>query len=333
MNKKLVWRSVVLAVLLAIAVYFIVASRAPSTSNAAEGAAAASHQVIDSAGRKVNVPLKPLRVLALGEFDLDALLSLGLRPVGATNGRGQAGVPNYLQTKAKNITSVGAFAQPNMDKIIAAQPDLIVTSVIRDPQIIAQLERIAPVLITTQAGADWKTAFNQMAALLGKNAQAQHFLAQYQTRVAQLRTQIKPAQTISIVRWDPKGPGFMLKDAFASLVVQDLGLTRPAGQMQPGANHSKPLSLEALTEIDADWLFIGTLSPEGDAAATLKTVQTAPAFRNLHVVKNQQVRIIDGSLWTSTGGPLAALAVLDDVEKNLRTVQIAQVTQTANSAQ
>ncbi len=327
MNKKLVWRGAVLAALLAIGTYFILASWGQSASNVAASVTAASHPVIDAAGRTVSVPLKPLRVLALGEFDLDTLLALEMPPVGTTNGRGQTGVPNYLQHKAKDIASVGAFAQPNMDKIIAAQPDLIVTSVIRDPQIIAQLERIAPVLITTKTGSDWKTAFNQMATLLGKEAQAKQFLAQYQARVAELSLHIKPAQTISIVRWDPKGPGFMLKDAFASLVVQDLGLTRPAGQRQAGANHSKPLSLEALTEIDADWLFIGTLSPAGDAAATLKTVQTAPAFKNLHVVKNQQVRIIDGSLWTSTGGPLAALAVLDDVEKNLRPVQIANAIQ------
>ena len=322
MNKKIVWRGALLvAALLALLTFFML--RAPSAGKLEQ--AAASRQVIDAAGRTVEVPQQPLRVLALGEFDFDSLLALGVQPIGTTNGRGQAGVPNYLREQARHIPSVGAFSQPNMDKIIAAQPDLIVTSVIRDPQIIAQLQRIAPTLVTTSLGADWKTALNQISVLLGKEAAAQQYFAQYQTRIQALRAQITPAQTISIVRWDPKGPGFMFKDAFASLIVQDLGLKRPAAQMQAGANHSKPLSLEALREIDADWLFIGTLSPEGDAAKTLNEVQNAPAFKNLQVVKNQRVRIIDGSLWTSTGGPLAAMAVLDDVEKNLRTPHLASV--------
>ena len=184
--------------------------------------------------------------------------------------------------------------------------------------VLAQLQKVAPTLVTISAGVDWQTGFKQMAALLAQEDKAMAFLAQYQQRVAALRAQIKPAQTVSIVRWDPKGPGFMFKDAFASLVVQDLGLQRPASQQTAGANHSPPLSLEALSEIDADWVFIGTLAPEGEAANTLKTVQNSPPFQQLNAVKQQRVRVIDGSLWTIMGGPLAAMAVLDDLEKNLR---------------
>ncbi|WP_373975484.1 iron-siderophore ABC transporter substrate-binding protein [Chitinibacter sp. SCUT-21] len=317
MNKKIVWRGTVLAVLLAVMAFFVLTSRAPL----ADGAPSVpSREMVDAAERKVSIPQSPQRILALGEFELDALLALGIEPVGATNGRGQSGMPHYLQShlhhKNAEVLSVGGFAQPNMDKVLAAKPDLILTD-LRDQQIIAKLQRIAPTVVAVKTGSDWKSAFNQIAAVLGKEAQAQQFLAQYQTRVAALRQKIKPDQTVSIVRWNPKGPGYMFKDAFSSLIVQDLGLKRPAGQMGPGTNHSKPLSLEVLSEIDADWMFIGTLSPEGEAAETLKAVQTAPAFKNLKVVKTQQVRIIDGSLWTSTGGPLAALAVLDDLEKNL----------------
>lgn len=316
MNKKLVWRGAILAILLSVIAFFVLTSRAPD----ADGALSVpSRDIVDAAERKVSIPQEPKRILVLGEFELDALLALGIEPVGATNGRGQTGMQHYLQNKAAKVPSVGGFAQPNMDKVLAAQPDLILTD-LRDQQIIAKLQRIAPTVVATKVGSDWKSAFNQIAALLGKEAQAQSVVAQYQTRVAALKQKITPNQTVSIVRWNPKGPGYMFKDAFSSLIVQDLGLKRPAGQMGPGTNHSKPLSLEALNEIDADWLFIGTLSPEGEAAQTLKTVQTAPAFKNLNVVKNQRVRIIDGSLWTSTGGPLAALAVLDDIEKNLAPV-------------
>lgn len=315
MHKKLWWRGATLAVLVAAITYFVVTSHSPSVASTLN---VPSREIVDAAERKVTIPQKPQRIVALGEFELDALLALGVEPVGATNGRGQTGMPHYLQEKASKVASVGGFAQPNMDKVLASQPDLILTDV-RDKQVIAKLQRIAPTVVATKVGTDWKSAFMQIATLLGKEGEAKQFIVAYHARVAALRQIIKADQTVSIVRWNPKGPGYMFKDAFSSLIVQDLGLQRPAGQKGPGTNHSKPLSLEALSELDADWLFIGTLSPEGEAANTLKTVQTAPAFKNLNVVKNQQVRIIDGSLWTSTGGPLAALAVLDDLEKNLAT--------------
>lgn len=42
-----------------------------------------------------------------------------------------------------------------------------------------------------------------------------------------------------------------------------------------------------------------------------------PLFQSLQVVQNDRVVVIDGSLWTSVGGPLTAMTVLDDVEASV----------------
>ena len=49
----------------------------------------------------------------------------------------------------------------------------------------------------------------------------------------------------------------------------------------------------------------------------MKRALETPAFRELTAVKNGRVIPVDGSLWTSLGGPLAALRILDDVERLL----------------
>jgi iron complex transport system substrate-binding protein len=51
--------------------------------------------VVDAAGVSVCVPENPQRVVGLMEADVDALLALGISPVGSTNGRGQATPPRY----------------------------------------------------------------------------------------------------------------------------------------------------------------------------------------------------------------------------------------------
>jgi iron complex transport system substrate-binding protein len=75
------------------------------------------------------------------------------------------------------------------------------------------------------------------------------------------------------------------------------------------------LSLENLSKIDADWLFVATLNPQGQE--TLDAARKQPAFERLGAVRNQHVFTVDGQVWTSGTGLLAAGVVLDDIEATL----------------
>ena len=79
--------------------------------------------------------------------------------------------------------------------------------------------------------------------------------------------------------------------------------------------HSDPLSLENLSRLEGDWLFLATLNEEGDQA--LAAAKQSAAFARLPVVDKGPVIPVDGQLWTSANGPLAAQAILDDIESAL----------------
>ncbi|MFS1161657.1 ABC transporter substrate-binding protein, partial [Aeromonas salmonicida] len=76
-----------------------------------------------------------------------------------------------------------------------------------------------------------------------------------------------------------------------------------------------------------DWLVIGTLSASGDAVDAMKQAEQTPAFQQLNAIKGKRFGAVDGSLWTSTGGPQAALKVIDDVELLLAKPDAAPITQ------
>lgn len=276
----------------------------------------AERSMVDAAGRTVVLPAQPQRVLALSEIDLDSLLALKLKPVGATNGRGQSAMPHYLGSAVSGIASVGNFGSPVLDLVIGAQPDLILVGSLPDPELLAQLSKIAPTVVSYKQGENWQLALRRIAAVVGRNAEAEALLSTYQRRADSVRAKlgVQANATVSVVRWNPQGPAYMLKDAFASLVLTDVKLRRPAAQMQAGVAHSPPLSLEALSRIDADWLFVGTLNTS-QANDALAAARQSPAFRQLGAVQKGHMVAIDGSLWTSPGGPLAALAILSDIEK------------------
>lgn len=289
---------------------------AAPTAAPTPSAAASTRTITDASGATVAVPSSPQRVVTLSEQDLDGALAVGLTPVGSVNGRGQNTLPLYLSGRVQGIESVGSLSEPSAEKIAALKPDLILFGGLTPAieKTLPQLRAIAPVVITYNNSDDWKTAFKRTAAALNRDAEASAFLSSYDAKVAEVKAAVLKGGSaeVSIVRWNPTGPGIMQREAFASLVLSDLGMVRPAGQQTPGFSHSEPLSIEQLGQIDADWLFLGTLNADG--AAALEQARKNPLWQQLSVVKNQHVVEVDGTIWTSRGGPLAALIVLDTVK-------------------
>jgi len=297
---------------------------APTKAAALETIAAADTRTItDAKDRQVEVPSQPVRIVALTELDLDSALALGITPVGSVNGRGQTGLPAYLGDKAAGIVSVGTLAEPSLEAIVALDPDLILAgSMIEQIEaLLPQLSEIAPVVATYKPTDDWKSAFQSIATVLNQESAAATFLGEYEQRVATIKALLPTdkATEANVARWMPQGPVVMMPAIFSSLVLADVGITRPAAIAELAGSHgahTDPLSLEALDLLDSEWLFLGALNPEGVSA--LDAALDNPLFQQLSVVQNNQVVVVDGAVWTSIGGPLAALVVLDDIEAALQ---------------
>lgn len=274
----------------------------------------------------VCIPENPQRIVTITDSDLDAVLALGVEPVGITNGRGQLTPPRYLSAVLpENALVVGGFFTPNLELTLELAPDLILAAGLADPALLAQLNAIAPTVNTYVDGSDWQTHFFSVATALNRQAQADEFLAAYDERIDELRITLADhlGEEFIVARWSAEGPQVMAPITFVSAVLFDLGLTSPTHipELQSGHAHSAPLSLETLGVIDVDWAFIGTLQSEGDAVTALDAALENPLFQALEVVQNEQMILVDGSLWTSSGGPLAALLVLDDVETAMTAAQ------------
>ncbi len=282
-------------------------------------AMAETRQVQDAFGNTVSVPAAPKRVITLSEIDLDTALALGVTPVGTINGRGQAAPPRYLDGRLPaGIEVVGDIDNPNLETLLELEPDLILTGPVK-PEQLAILNEIAPTVITFNWARPWQESMQRTAQALNRKAEAKAVLKRYWARIEEARKRLADHQgeTLSIVRWNPKGPSYMFLDAFSSSVVEDIGLVRPPHQQDPGHTHSMALSLESLELLDADWLVIGTLATSGEAVEAMQQAEQTPAFRQLSAIRAKRFGAVDGSLWTSLGGPQAALQVIEDVEELL----------------
>lgn len=273
--------------------------------------------VTDATGAEVKVPANPKKVVALSEMDLDSSLALKVKPVGLSAGRGQKAAPEYLADQAKGIPVVGAVTGPDIEKVLQAKPDVILAGQLADQQVLKQLKAIAPTVVTIDRTKDWKKSLEITGKVLGKSNEASAFLKDYDTKAADTKKSLgdNAGASVSVARYSAKGTAVMQQGVFISDVLKDLGLKRPGIQNKKGEGHSTPLSDEDLKQIDADWLFIGTLGSKGPDADLFKELKGKAAYKQLDAVKQDHTTEIDGSKWTSLGGAQAAVSVLEDVEK------------------
>ena len=184
---------------------------------------------------------------------------------------------------------------------------------------------------TAHSGDDWRETFTRTADALGVTDEASTKLADFDAHVAAVSSRLNDGgyldQTYSVVRWQGDSAGLILKELPAGQALSALGMKRPANQDRNGEGHSEPVSLENIDQIDADWIFFGTLgkssvnNPSAGGAtgveaseAALAEARASVGFDSLAAVRAGHVIPVDGSLWTSTGGYLLMEGIVANIE-------------------
>ena len=270
-------------------------------------------RTIKHAMGETKVPESPKRVIVLDTDKLDSLASLGFTPVGATQAGANQTWPKYLGPALDAVKVVGTIQEPNLEAITALKPDLILGSKFRQEPLYAKLSQIAPTVFTDRVGITWKENFLLDADALGKKAQGEKLLADYEARARALGG--SDAVKVSIVRFMP-GPIRMYgPESFSGIVVGDAGSGRPAPQMLSDVEDKRfgELSQENLAQADGDVLFYTAFGDQ--AAQTQASVIAGPLWKNLPVVKAGKAHNVNDETWMTGIGVTAAGKILDDLEK------------------
>ncbi|BFM51245.1 iron-siderophore ABC transporter substrate-binding protein [Marinomonas sp. THO17] len=274
----------------------------------------------------VTVSDKVERIVTVHEGALDAAFALGFEPVGAISTRGGDGVAQYIQNRAKNVNIVGTSRETNLEAVIAERPDIILASYRLSAEQYALLSKIAPTIVPQGDGIrpdGWIREMRVYAKALNREQKAEQIIQAVAERARQIKTQLQAKlpsdqRGAALIRWMPQGALVLTTQFFSNGLLSQAGFeVTDSGLIKRGRPHSSPLSLENLSKIDNDWIFMATLDDEGQQA--LEAAQASPAFARLEVVKRDHVIPVNGQLWTSASGPIAANAILDDIQTLLDT--------------
>ncbi|MBD2360314.1 iron-siderophore ABC transporter substrate-binding protein [Anabaena minutissima FACHB-250] len=263
------------------------------------------------------VPLNPKRVIVLQEDTLEAVLALGVKPVGATEHDWVASRGRQFGNKAEGIISLGESAQPNIEKIVQLNPDLILGEYAnkKEYQIFSQ---IAPTVIFEFHVTAWKEAFLYIGEVLGKSIQAKEILSEYEKRVTEFQNAMGEELSkikVSVSRFYAGSleTEFRTIFSFPGHLLAEIGLASPKIQQKLTQNDYPRvgLSMERVNLLDADVLF-AVLDPGSEKH--FQQYQKNPLWQQLNVVKNQRVYIVDSGYWIF-GNILSANTILDDLNK------------------
>jgi iron complex transport system substrate-binding protein len=259
----------------------------------------------------------PERVVILTNEGTEALLALGVTPVGAV--QSWTGDPWYdhIAKEMEDVQVVGVESQVNVEAIAALKPDLIIGNKMRQENIYEQLKAIAPTIFADTLRGDWQENFKLYAKAINKEEKGQEVLKNYEDRIADLKGKLgdKLSMKVSMVRFMTGDVRIYHKDTFSGVILEQLGFARPESQ-NVNDFAERNVTKERMPAMDGDILFYFTYDT-GDGGATQleKEWIEDPLFKNLEVAKKGNVQKVDDTIWNTAGGVIAANHMLDDIEK------------------
>lgn len=257
----------------------------------------------DDAGRTMDIPAQPLRIVSLQDLAITVpLLELGVTPIGSHGRTTAEGVPFIRSSDVltgvdfdnSTIQFVGNLPA-DVEAIAALEPDLILTTPWQTAPV-EQLEAIAPTIVLDDTKRGDLAMHDVLAEITGTEDRLAVLKARYEGQVAQIKRLIDTAGiTVSIIQgvegelavWHTYGAlGKLLRDA--GFTFPDRVNAIPEGEFER-------LSGEALPEFDADFVFAtyrtDTLETPADAEKYLEEVM--PGFCEfLHACRENQFIVI-----------------------------------------
>lgn len=257
----------------------------------------------DDAGRSVEIPAEPQRIVSLHDLSITLpLLELGVTPVGSHGRTTAEGVPFIRASKVltgidfdnSDILFMGNLPA-DIEAIAAIEPDLIITTPWQTAPL-EQLELIAPTIVLDDTQRGDYGLYEALAEITGTRDRYETLESRYADQIAQIRRLIDTENvTVNVIQgvngevlsWHTYGT--------LGRVLRDAGFSFPERVDAIPEGEFVRLSGESLPELDADILFVtyrtDALETPADAVAYLE--QVMPNFCDfLHACRNNQMIVM-----------------------------------------
>lgn len=264
-----------------------------------------------------DVPSNPQRIIVLTNEGTEALLSIGIVPIGAAKSWNGEPWYDHVSDVLKDTQSLGKESAINLELVAALEPDLILGNKQRHEEIYEQLSAIAPTVVSESLRGNWQTNYGLYAKAVGMSDKGDAVLKAYNDRVKELSGKLGDilSEQVSVVRFLPSQTRIYQKDSFSGLLLSQLGFKRPPIQ-DVDEFAIIGVTKERIPDMDGDRIFYFTWETgSGDGLAIEDEWLADPLWAKLSAVKAGNVHRVSDTVWNTAGGVLAANMMLDDIAR------------------
>lgn len=290
------------------------ATSEPEDEDASTGDGEYPRTVQDLLGRDVEIPAAPERVVALSPTAVEFVYAVGGSVVGRSD---TATYPPEVQ----DVEAVGTAYQPNLEAILALDPDLIVAdSVIHaQPQLRSSIEEL-PVPVVFAGATSYQNAIDGLELIgevLGAEDAAADQIASIESDLEEARSMVEGLDTSAVVLIGDRdrvlyaaNSGSYPGDLLTLLDIENPFSDEPDSGPFPGYSNV-PTDLL----LSADPGNVLTLSPAPPPAPELSSVLgMMPGLEGLTAVQEGTVTELDVELMVQASGPRVGEALLSIAE-------------------
>ena len=293
-------------------------STQPAANNAAANAGACDKptRTIKHDLGETTINGTPQRVVTLEFAFVDALASIGAKPVGVADDNDATRIlPEVTAKIGTSWKSVGLRQSPNLQEIAALKPDLIIADTRRHETIYKQLSNIAPTLSFSSLQASYQDNLDTVRTIgiaLNKCAVMDARAAEHEKKMAEYAAQI-PKDAKPVLFGVATDKAFTAHDAsnYTPGVLEALGLKYALPHT--GGDAQAEMNLETLASTNPPILIVA-----GKQGKTIVDQWGTNAVgQSIQAVKDQQVHFVDTTLWSRFRGLTAAELMAAETVKML----------------
>ena len=296
------------------AIFALIAAVILSGCGGADSADGENFAVIeDDIGRSVEIKSKPERIAVTSASFLEPLHKLGANIVGRPDSK------NNMPDWAKDIPSLGAVYQIDVERLIACQPDLVIVNKGMNEKLIDVLtENNIPALVVEMKTFNNVThALEIFGTVTGKEDLAKQLASQMYIDIQDIMAYLPPTiRRVAILHSTAQGLSVQLEGSIAGCIVELLGWENVAAGMTPLENNpdAAPYSFETLAEQNPEIIFITSMGDLDEIKKNMDaTIADNPAWQTIDAVKNNRVYYLPQNLFLLSPGldyPKAVRAVV-----------------------
>lgn len=268
------------------------------------------------------VPVEPERVVAFGSA-ADGALFVGITPVAVNEEVRQS---RYLADELEGVESFGSAFEPELERIAALEPDLIVGLDVVLEGVYEELSEIAPTVgvVFGDSSENWKEYNREYAEALNRAGEFEEASAEYEAKAERIRESVgESPPEVAVMRASNENLRFDLPAIFiGDVFYNDAGLSLPprlAEAAEDPENFTLEVSREELSFAEgAEHIFLWNVSYEQSPEDDLQEIEDFiedPLFSRLDAAQSGNVYPMGD--YSFAESYIGADRVLTDIEENL----------------